>query len=171
MKQRDPGLTKGTTDVYTYTMRPEALEKKSAALFDLPCACQNLRRVTRVVTRIYDEELRKAGLEVTQFGLLTALAATEEANQKRLSAGFAMDSTTLTRTLGLLLRQGWVRVRRGKDRRERLFRLTQAGKRQLAEAQRYWERAEKRLRKELGDEGWKSMRQTVSRITEAAMAA
>ena len=152
-------------------MRPEALEEKSAALFDLPCACQNLRRVTRVVTRIYDEELRKAGLEVTQFGLLTALAATEEANQKRLSAGFAMDSTTLTRTLGLLLRQGWVRVRRGKDRRERLFRLTQAGKRQMAEAQRYWERAEQRLRTELGDEGWKSMRQTVSRITEAALAA
>jgi len=70
--------------------------------------------------------LRKAGLEITQFGLLTALATTGEANQKRLSAGFAMDSTTLTRTLGLMRRQGWVRVRPGKDRRERLFRLTQA---------------------------------------------
>ena len=163
---------KGITDVYTYSMRPQGLEKQSAAaLFDLPCACQNLRRVTRVVTRIYDQELRKAGLEVTQFGLLTALAVTGEANQKRLSAGFAMDSTTLTRTLGLLLKQGWVRVRRGKDRRERLFRLTQAGKRQLAEGQRYWERAEERLRRELGDEGWKNMRQTVSRITEAALAA
>ena len=149
-------------------MRPE---KKSAALFDLPCACQNLRRVTRVVTRIYDEELRKAGLEITQFGLLTALAATGEANQKRLSEGFAMDSTTLTRTLGLLLRQGWVLVRRGKDRRERLFRLSQGGKRQMAEAQPYWERAEVRLRQELGEEGWKSMKETVARITEAGMAA
>jgi DNA-binding MarR family transcriptional regulator len=129
------------------------------------------RRVTRVVTRIYDQELRKAGLEITQLGLLTALAATEQANQKRLSAGFAMDGTTLTRTLGLVLKQRWVRVRRGKDRRERLFRLTQAGKRKMAEAQRYWERAEPGLRTELGDEGSKSMRQTVSRITEAAMAA
>jgi DNA-binding MarR family transcriptional regulator len=171
MKQRNPALTDGVTDVYTYTMPPESLEKKSAALFDLPCACQHLRRVTRVVTRIYDQELRKAGLEITQFGLLTALAAIEEANQKRLSAGFAMDSTTLTRTLGLVLKQRWVRVRRGKDRRERLFRLTQAGKRKMAEAQRYWERAEQRLRAELGDEGWKSMRQTVSRIADAAMAA
>ncbi len=152
-------------------MKPETPEKHSAELFDLPCACQNLRRVTRVVTRIYDEELRKAGLEVTQFGLLTALAATEEANQKRLSAGFAMDSTTLTRTLGLMLRQGWVRVKRGNDRRERLFRLTQAGRQKMAEAQRHWERAEQRLRTKLGDEGWKSMRQTVSRITEAAIEA
>ena len=82
-----------------------------------------------------------------------------------------MDSTTLTRRLGLLLKQGWVRVRRGKDRRERLFRLTRAGKRQMAEAQRYWERAEQRLRRELGDAGWKSMNQTVSRIIEAAMTA
>src|SRR5216684_2024684 len=146
-------------------------EQRADVLFELPCACQNLRRLSRVVTRIYDQELRRAGLEITQFGLLTALAAVGEANQKRLSAGFAMDSTTLTRTLGLVLKQGWVRVRRGKDRRERLFRLTQAGKRKMAEAQRYWERAEQRLRTELGDEGWKSMRQAVSRITEAAMAA
>src|SRR5947209_19362173 len=99
-------------------MGSEALEKQpAAALFDLPCACQNLRRVTRVVTRIYDQELRKAGLEITQFGLLMALAATEEANQKRLSAGFAKDSTTLTRTLGLLLKQGWDRGRLGRERR------------------------------------------------------
>src|SRR5258707_5948635 len=120
-------------------------ERAEAELFDLPCACQNLRRVTRIVTRIYDQELRKAGVEITQFGLLTALAATGEANQKRLSAGFAMDSTTLTRTLGLLRRQGWVRVRRGKDRRERLSPLTPAGKRRKAEAPPYSEQAEQRL--------------------------
>ena len=153
-------------------MSAEAVEKQPAtALFDLPCACQNLRRVTRVVTRIYDGELRKAGLEITQFGLLTALALTGGANQKKLSAGFAMDSTTLTRTLRLLLKEGWISVRRGRDRRERMFRLTQAGKRKMAEAQPYWERAERRLRRELGDAGWKSMKQTVLWITEAAMAA
>src|SRR5258706_9277956 len=152
-------------------MTAEKSGEQTAALFYLPCACQNLRRVNRIVTRIYDQELRKAGLEITQFGLLTALATTGEANQKRLSAGFAMDSTTLTRTLGLLRRQGWVRVRRGKDRRERLFRLTQAGKRQMAEAQLHWEIAEQRLRRELGDAGWKSMKNTVSRMIKAATAA
>ncbi len=152
-------------------MRAEAFgEQPRNALFALPCACQNLRRLTRIVTRIYDQELRKAGIEVTQFGLLTALATTGEANQKLLSAGLAMDSTTLTRTLGLLRKKGWVRVKRGKDRRERLFGLTGAGKRQLAAAQPNWEQAEHRLRQELGDAGWKSMKETVRRITDAAMA-
>jgi DNA-binding MarR family transcriptional regulator len=141
------------------------------ALFALPCACQNLRRLTRILTRIYDQELRKAGLEVTQFGVLTALSQTGETNQKRLSAGLAMDSTTLTRTLGLIRKQGWVRVRRGEDRRERLIGLTQAGKAQLAEAQAHWERAEHRLRQGLGDAGWKRMKESVSRMTESAMAA
>ena len=146
-------------------------EQPADALFELPCACQNLRRLSRVVTRIYDQELRTAGVEITQFGLLTALAAVGEANQKRLGAGFAMDSTTLTRTLGLLRKQGWVHARRGKDRRERLFSLTEAGKRQMAMAQPHWERAERRLRKELGDAGWKNMKETVSRMTEAGMLA
>ena len=153
-------------------MRPEASEDQPAeTLFDLPCACQNLRRATRIVTRIYDQELRKAGLEITHFGLLTALAATGQANQKKLSAGFAMDSTTLTRTMALLRKKGWVRVRRGKDKREHLFSLTRAGERQLSEAQPYWELAERRLRQELGDAGWKSMSENVSRLTKAAIMA
>src|SRR5437879_13197126 len=114
-------------DVYTYSMETDVSRRQPAdSLFELPCACQNLRRVTRVVTRIYDQEMRKAGLEITQFGLLTALAATGEANQKQLSAGFAMDSTTLTRTLRLLRREGWIGVRRGKDRRARMIRALAA---------------------------------------------
>src|SRR6266849_6174965 len=172
MTKRTSCLTRSITDAYTYTMSTQAFgERPAEALFPLPCACQNLRRLSRVVTRIYDHELRSAGLEITQFGLLTALAAVGEANQKQLSAGFAMDTTTLTRTLGLLRKQGWVRARRRKDRRERLFSLTGAGKRQMAMAQPHWEQAERRLRNELGGAGWKNMKETVSRVTEAGMQA
>jgi DNA-binding MarR family transcriptional regulator len=152
-------------------MTGEKSGEQTAALFDLPCACQNLRRVTRIVTRIYDQELRKVGLEITQFGLLTALATTGQANQGRLSAGFAMDSTTLTRTLAVLRKRGWVQVKPGKDRRERLFSLTQAGKTQIVKAQPCWELAEQRLRKGLGDAAWKKMKETVSRMTEMAIEA
>ena len=153
-------------------MRIDAVRRQPEdALFELPCACQNLRRLTRIVTRIYDQELRKARLEITQFGLLTALAKTGGTNQKRLSAGFAMDSTTLTRTLGLLRKQGWVQVKRGKDRRERLFSLTRAGKRQMEEAQPHWELAEKRLLEELGGAGWKQMKEAVGRMTQAVTGA
>jgi hypothetical protein len=97
------------------TAEPMHKRDLGKALFPLPFACQSLRRLTRLVTRIYDQELRRADAEITQFGLLTGLATVREANQKTLSTGFAMDSTTLTRTLALLLKQGWI-VWPGKDR-------------------------------------------------------
>ena len=144
------------------------IAEAAMALFPLPCACQSLRRLTRLVTRIYDQELRKADIEITQFGLLMGLTAVGEANQKTLSAGFAMDSTTLTRTLALLRRQGWVSIKRGKDRRERVLRLTEAGKRQLATAQPYWQEAERRLKQTLGEGNWKQMKSMISDVTVAA---
>ncbi len=138
------------------------------ALFPLPCACQSLRRLTRLVTRIYDQELRKADIEITQFGLMTALAIVGEANQKTLSAGFAMDSTTLTRTLGLLRKRHWIQVKQGEDRRERVFHLTEAGKNKIAAAQPHWKEAEDRLRKTLGAAAWKQMQSVISEVTIAA---
>jgi DNA-binding MarR family transcriptional regulator len=149
-------------------MRAETSPRlNSHALFNLPCACQNLRRLTRIVARIYDQEIHKAGLEGAQFGLLTALATAGGANQKRLSEGFVMDSTTLTRTLRLLVEAGWVQVKRGNDRRERLFRLTRAGKQKLAEAQPHWAAAQQTLRRKLGEDGWNSMNESVRRSTKA----
>jgi DNA-binding MarR family transcriptional regulator len=153
-------------------MGSDALEPTSAeALFDLPCACQTLRRATRIVTRIYDQELKKAGLEITQFGLLTTLAIAGELNQKRLSEGFGMDSTTLTRTLDRMRKQGWISVKPGKDRREHLFSLSAAGKRQMAKAKPHWDLAESRLRKELGEREWKEMKESLSVVTKGAIRA
>jgi DNA-binding MarR family transcriptional regulator len=107
-------------------------------------------------------------IHMTQFGVLTALAATGEVNQKRLSAGLAMDSTTLTRTMCPLVTSGWVEMKPGQDKRERLFSLTPAGRQQLAEAAPHWERAEKRFRKQMSDTSWREMKESVSRMTEAA---
>jgi len=153
-------------------MTTAAFEPASAeALFALPCACQNLRRATRIITRIYDQELKKAGLEITQFGILTALAITGEVNQKRLSEGFVMDSTTLTRTLDRMLKQGWISVKRGKDKRTHLLSLTAAGKRQIAKAKPHWGRAESRLRNELGERGWKEMKEAVTLVTKGGIQA
>jgi len=151
--------------------RGQIQDDVSKVLFPLPCACQNLRRLTRLVTRIYDQELRKADIEITHFGLLTALATVGEANQKTLSAGFAMDSTTLTRTLALLEKRHWIHVKPGKDRRERVFRLAETGKNRIAAAQPHWEEAERRLRKTLGQQAFEQLRSTVSDATIAAAAA
>ena len=134
----------------------------------LPCACANLRRSSRAVTQLYDQELRGSGLQVTQFTLLQALELTGNLTQGHLGELLSLDSTTLTRTLRPLLGKGWVRSLPGEDRRERHFQLTPAGRRQLEHARPSWERAQQRLQKALGATDWQVLQTVLVGVTEAA---
>jgi DNA-binding MarR family transcriptional regulator len=78
----------------------------------------------------------------------------------------AMDSTTLTRTLAILHRHGWIAERRGEDQRERRLRLSGAGQRKLNRAMVVWEEVQRRLRKQLGDQAWENLLQLTNQVTE-----
>src|ERR1700682_4529095 len=93
----------------------------------LPCMCASLRRASRVLTQLYEEALRPTGLRATQFTVLQTLSLAGEVTQGELGQILAMDSTTLTRTLTIMSRHGWIAKRRGVDRREWRMRLSQAG--------------------------------------------
>src|SRR5260370_15546270 len=120
----------------------------------LPCTCANLRRAARVVTQFYDSVLRPSGLRITQFTTLQALNRAPGISQKQLAELLGIDSTTLTRTLALLRRKGWLRSEAGTDRRELRIFLTPAGRREYARVLPYWESAQKRPRKALGATNW-----------------
>jgi len=137
----------------------------------LPCACASLRRASRAVTQVYDQELRGSGLRVTQFTLLQALELSGNLTQGRLGELLSLDSTTLTRTLRPLLGRGWMRSLPGEDRRERHFQLTPAGRRQLQYARPGWERAQQRLQKALGVRDWQGLQTVLVAVTEAAQRA
>jgi DNA-binding MarR family transcriptional regulator len=121
------------------------------------CLCGALRQADRAVSRLYDEELRGVGLRTTQYSLLRRLSAAGEVRQRDLGGLTSLDETTLTRNLRPLLDAGWVDVRPGLDRREKLVRLTDAGAAKLQEARPAWERAQERLRSRLPKETWASL--------------
>jgi DNA-binding MarR family transcriptional regulator len=106
------------------------------------------------VSRLYDDELRSAGLRTTQFSLLRHLRRAGEVRQRDLGGLTFLDETTLTRNLRPLIDGGWVAVRPGKDRREKFIRLTAAGRAKLNEAQPAWERAQERMRSRLPERTW-----------------
>jgi DNA-binding MarR family transcriptional regulator len=136
----------------------------------LPCLCASIRRASRAITQRYDEALRPIGLTITQFTILQALSLAGEITQGGLGEVLAMDSTTLTRTLGVMNRQGWISKVYGTDRRERRLRLTRAGKSEFNRAAPYWQRSQDSLRGQLGKERWddmmKLMNDTASLIAE-----
>ncbi len=134
----------------------------------LPCTCANLRRASRAVTQLYDDALRDTGLRATQFTLLQALSLAGELTQRELGQFLAIDSTTLTRTLGPLEDRGWICSRPGADRRERRWAIAAAGKARLAKAQPAWEAAQRRMRARVGRKRLSSLFDDLARIVVAA---
>lgn len=142
--------------------------QEHAGLLRLPCACANLRRASRAVTQLYDSMLRPVGMRSSQFTLLKVLAEKGPIRQGDLGELLALDSTTLTRSLGYLKAEGWIEIHRGDDRRERLVGLTAHGARQLNLANREWARAQKRLEKRIGTQEWQELLRLTHRVAGLA---
>jgi DNA-binding MarR family transcriptional regulator len=132
---------------------------------DLVCMCANFRRASRALTQLYDGVLRPVGLRPTQFTILHVLSQAGEVSQGELGQILAMDSTTLTRTLRIMSREGWIAERRGNDRRERWLRLAKAGRRQFSRAFPAWEKAQAQVRRQLGDKRWHELHQLTNEVT------
>ena len=139
-----------------------------ASLPMLPCACANIRRAARAVTRLYNQELRSEHIEVTQFTLLMALERVDEISQGKLGKLLALDSTTLTRMLVLLKNRGWIQEKQGEDRRFRNIRLTRAGRSKFQQTLPYWKRAQDRLQKALGEDTMRQLTSVLARVTTTA---
>lgn len=130
--------------------------------------CGSFRRTARALTQMYEAALRPVGLRSTQFTILQALLLAGEVSQGRLGEMLAMDSTSLTRTLAIMQRAGWVSEQRGEDRRERRIGLSSAGKAKLEGAWPVWEKVQTRLRRRLGKQKWESLLQLTNHVTEIA---
>lgn len=140
---------------------------KKPAPRKLDCACAAIRHASRLVTQIYEEELREH-LATPQFQLLSVLQALPGCNQATLSRRLDLDKTTLSRNLKLLEKNGWLEYIASDDRRERGYRLTTTGAKLLAAAKPAWKRAQTRLRAAMTGRQWEAMWQTFGNITEAA---
>lgn len=137
----------------------------------LPCMCSSVRRASRSLTQLYEQALRPTGLRATQFTILQVLSRAGEVLQGQLGEMLAMDSTTLTRTLEIMLKRGWVAERRGEDRRQRWLRLAKTGERQLDRTLPAWEKVQSRLRREFGEGSWRDLFRLADQLTTLATTA
>lgn len=115
----------------------------------LGCTCFNLRKLTRTVTRLYDQHLSRAGLTTTQFSLLQNVAR-EPLPLTELAARMSTERTTLTRNLKQLVDAGWIEIRPGEDPRQKIATLTETGRAVAREARKAWREAQTELEKTLG---------------------
>ena len=128
------------------------------------CACYNLRRAARAITRLYDDFLRPGGLRTTQYSVLTATKLRGPVTLTKLAELTVTERTTLTRNLTILEKKGFILIEPGSDRREHQVTITGQGQVVLMAAIPLWEKAQSHIEKGLGENRMGSLLKDLSEI-------
>jgi DNA-binding MarR family transcriptional regulator len=115
----------------------------------LGCTCFKLRKLTRTMSRLYDQHMATVGLKTTQYSVLTN-AAREALPVAELAERLGTERTTLTRNLKPLIEAQWVTLEAGADSRQRIVTITDAGRAKVKEAYVAWRAAQSALEGLLG---------------------
>ena len=118
------------------------------------CVMTRWRKTNRLLSAIYDEELRSFGLKSSQLGLLVAVVKAGPVRRGDLGRYLALDPSTLTRNLQVMLRHGWIEeVPDDGDQRGAPLAATATGRRLLEKVAPAWQRAQARAKRMLGSDG------------------
>ena len=131
------------------------------------CSCNMMRKSARKITQFYENNLREAGIKPTQFSILAALANTGPIQLTQLADRLVLERTSLTRNLNVLERNTWIDIQPGEeDSRQRVVSLTRNGYKQLDCAIPYWQKAQKAIAKDMGQETITRLRIMLDEMTE-----
>ncbi|HEX7733597.1 MAG TPA: MarR family transcriptional regulator [Ktedonobacteraceae bacterium] len=118
------------------------------------CLLTRTRRISRIITNMYDQALRPYGVNAPQFSLLVLIAKLGGASRAEIGRANYQERSTLTRNLALLLTEGWVEeMVSDQGGRSRPLVLSQAGRALLVSAAPAWRAAQVKAKQVLGEEG------------------
>lgn len=131
------------------------------------CFSTSVRRIDRVLTRIYDDAIRPSGLVTTQYALLSTLSrAPARITLTDLASAIDLDRSTLSRNLHPLERQGFVQLEPGEDRRARCVSITPAGREKLEATRPLWRAAQDRVMHLTGGQRIESVLQELAALMD-----
>ena len=133
------------------------------------CAAFRFRMAARAVTRLYDAALQESRVRSTQFAILVAVAKKQPVAIHALSEVLFIDQTTLTRSLQLMRKEGFVAISKRSTMRQRFVTLTSEGEKALARSLPAWRGIQKRFVDSVGTRSWTELREELERLSNLAM--
>ena len=129
------------------------------------CVCGYVRKLSRVVTAIYDGALADAGLKTSQFSVLIAVANRGKARPAELTDLLQMDESTLSRNVERMCARGWLRLERNEDRRSHLIEITDKGEALIRKCLPAWRQAQAEVSERLGTGTVKELRSALRKLS------
>jgi DNA-binding MarR family transcriptional regulator len=135
------------------------------------CLLSRARKLDRVLTGIYDAELRPFGLKASQLNLLVLVAKTGPIRRIEIGKRLHLDPSTLTRNLKIMLINGWIQeIADGEDGRGLPVQITAQGRDLLNQIGPSWRKAQTRTEKFLGEDGATLLRKLAANRMEVPSA-
>ena len=119
---------------------------------DLDCLAYATRRTGRAVTNVFNARLTGLDLNVSQFGLLVAVAKRPGASLAAIGEAMLLDHSTLARNFAVMERRKLIVAEGGRGRSGKSLNLTRAGEKLFAEALGIWRETNRQLAAQLGAE-------------------
>jgi DNA-binding MarR family transcriptional regulator len=133
---------------------PQAQAQAIADEIASTCLLSGWRKISRLLTGIYEAEMREAGLKASQLNLLVAVAKTGPTRRTDLGKRLHLDPSTLTRNLRVMLKQKWIEELPDEtDQRSAKLTITTKGRKLLEDIAPAWKRAQSRAKQILGRDG------------------
>lgn len=133
------------------------------------CIAVRMRILNRVISKIYDDALRPLDAKVSQMNILVAVGKMGTARPAEVCEALHLDVSTLSRNVERMKARGWLEVIPDEDRRAQPFRLTNAGKKLLEQAEPAWNDAQEQAKQLLGASITGQLNQAVKRVNEATL--
>jgi DNA-binding MarR family transcriptional regulator len=153
--------------VYTSKKEPSKNASQHASQSS-PCACTTVKKISRVLGRIYDARLAPSGINVTQFAVMRCISRHNGEPLARVAEELEMDRTSLYRAIAPMLRDGWITLAAGSDARSRSAMVTRKGVRVIAKASGEWDQIQNHLIGTFGRAEWRTLVAELQRLGECA---
>lgn len=123
------------------------------------CVGYRVRALNRLITRIYDEELRPHGIRFSQMNILTAVTLHGPIQPVDVARMLSLEKSTLSRNVRIMEDNGWILALPAPH--GHTLEATTAGRRLLKQAAPGWRAAQDQVSELLGPK-------TASALTRAA---
>jgi DNA-binding MarR family transcriptional regulator len=127
-----------------------------------------VKKLSRVLCRVYDANISAAGINITQLAVLRCIARSSEEPLARIAEEMEMDRTSLYRAITPMIREGWLVSEGGSNARFRTAKVTKKGRQLLTTANRRWDKVQKKIIGRFGQPAYDSLLSELYRLADCA---
>lgn len=109
------------------------------------CMCLSIRKASRNITQVYNDQFKGLGINITQFSVLAILAGIGKQTITKVAHQLGSERTTVTRAIAILEKKKFINIVLGADKRERLLAISKKGTEILNLARPHWKSAQLKI--------------------------